>query len=163
MYRIISLYVLIFSEIVYAEQVPVELKISPSLLLKMVSNGQTTSVLPEFEVFNSKGNSVFHRRSLSKKFKIMLVNAMLNPIENGKKLQDSLKIISQKNSEISYQVDPSKYDYIFIEYWASWCAPCFHQMAIIQEVLTENASINILWLKVEKDPTKIESITNDYL
>lgn len=97
MYRIISLYVLIFSGIVYAEQVPVELEISPSLLLKMVSNGQTTSILPEFEVFNSKGNSVFHR------------------------------------------------------------------MAIIQEVLTENASINILWLKVEKDPTKIESITNDYL
>lgn len=64
MYRIISLYVLIFSGIVYAEQVPVELEISPSLLLKMVSNGQTTSILPEFEVFNSKGNSVFHQMAI---------------------------------------------------------------------------------------------------
>jgi thiol-disulfide isomerase/thioredoxin len=158
MYRVISLCVLIFSGSVFATQEPIELEVSPSLLLNIVSSGQTTFTLPEFEVFNSKGNGVFHQLSYDKTFKNTLVNAILNPVENGEKLQDSLKIISHKNTKTPYQVDSSKYDYIFVEYWASWCAPCFHQMAKVKEVLTEHSNINILWLKVEKDLTKIENV-----
>jgi thiol-disulfide isomerase/thioredoxin len=159
MSRVIFICVLIFTGAVFAKPKPIELEISPSTLFKMVSNGQTTSTLPEFEVFNSEGLGVFHQKSLDKQFKQSLVNAITNPKINGNKLEDSLKVISDKKNEVPYQVDPSKYDYIFVEYWASWCAPCFHQMAKVEEVITENPNIKTLWLKVERDPTKIDGAT----
>ncbi|BAO45399.1 TlpA family protein disulfide reductase [Thiolapillus brandeum] len=50
-------------------------------------------------------------------------------------------------------------EYIFIEYWAEWCSACLQQMEQVKTIIRNHPDKNIRWLKVEKDPTRLDSIT----
>lgn len=135
----------------------ISLQVPPQQILKMVQAGNENFELPEIEVFNSKGNLIFYKKSLSKSFREELEVAIKSSIEGHQAISQSLEGLTDQSNH-PFNLAGRTFDIAIVEYWAEWCVPCREQQKIIESYIRQNNKINILWLKVEKDPTKIEGI-----
>lgn len=149
-----STLVFILSTTCSAETIELKVKLE-AMKEDIKSSGNMSLSLPEFEAFKANGAGIYHEQSLPKNFKAQLAAAIYSKSENGKLLKDSLNRLSTPTGA-EFELDVKDYDFVFIEYWADWCVVCNQQMKQVKEFISEHKKSKILWLKVEKDPTKIE-------
>jgi len=114
--------------------------------------------LPEFNIYNSKGARVYHQVSLAKDFELKVSEAMSSSRESEFRLENQLSLmLTTDGNEIDSALFED-YDFVFVEYWAEWCAPCFKQMKDVEVIISKNKQFKIIWLKVERDPNKVEGV-----
>jgi len=148
----------LFSVSCFAEKV--ELKVKSEVMLEAVKNAGTMSFeLPEFHVFNQSGIGIFYQKSLPVNFNELLEKALHEKVANGNALNSVLNELSTQNGEKYSLTDLSAYEFVFVEYWAEWCMPCLQQMKVVDAFISSHPNTKILWLKIERDPTKIEGIS----
>lgn len=136
---------------------PIELNIKPESLKASMQASGMMLLLPEFDVFLASGNGIYHKVSFHPDtFKKELAAAISSPVENDRQLKDSLSQLQTVEGKAVDSNVATGFDVIFVEYWAEWCEPCKLQMKQVKEFINENPAQKILWLKVEKDPSKLE-------
>ncbi len=115
--------------------------------------------LPEFSVYNSLGEQVFFIKGYPKSFSSRLTESLQANQSTGVTFSEYEPPMFLYQSDQRYLADVSLYDFVFVEYWAEWCPSCHAQMDEIESFVKEHPKDNILWLKVERDPTKLEGLT----
>lgn len=140
---------------------PIELKVKDDVLrAKAIGDGMTL-VLPEFFVFTQTGTAVFHDNGFNDLFLSSVERAMKSatPIENALGLRELLaEVVTMDGSPLSLDI-AEKYEFVFVEYWADWCAPCHKQKEAIAQYLAAHKDAKILWLYIRRDPTLLPEVT----
>lgn len=140
---------------------PLELKVKDEVLrAKAIGDGMTL-VLPEFLVFTQTGTAVFHDNGFNELFVSSVERAMKSaaPIENALGLREVLaEVVAMDGSPLSLDID-EKYEFVFVEYWADWCAPCHKQKEAIAQFLADRKDAKILWLYIRRDPALLPEVT----
>ena len=136
---------------------PLELKVKDDILLAEMKTGKTM-LLPEFEMFSATGARIFHSTGFDKEFTTRIQDALSAKNSDGVKLSDRLPQLLDRNGISPRSSDMKDAGYVFIEYWAEWCSACLLQMKTVDTFISEHSDLKILWLKVEKDPTKLPSL-----
>jgi len=139
----------------FSEASPVELKVKSEVLQSIAKSFWGGVVLPEFEIYTTAGIGIYHQLSLPGDFKKKLAIAIDRSEDNGRRLSHALEQIALPDIQ-QFNHDMTAFDVVFVEYWAEWCTPCKTQMKQVHEFIAENPALKILWLKVEKDPNKLE-------
>ena len=136
---------------------PIKLKFSEEALKKEMASGEMMT-LPEFEIFNKKGNGIYHVTGFEDSFQGDVRNILMHPSSTEKTIDETL---SKLRTQYDKPVDNSVFDgadFVFVEYWAEWCPSCFHQMRSVEGIVSSFPDLHIVWLKVEKDPAKLKSM-----
>lgn len=128
-----------------------EVKIKKEIL-KNEAMGSKVFRLPQFRVYNRKGQQVAELGSgVSEDFK--------------QKLETALKLSSPTNSERTLNWEMERItdmtgkslpdaDFTVVQYWAEWCKPCEAQSKLMTEVLNSHPELHVNILHVEADPVK---------
>ncbi len=153
--KIVMLFWLCCPAFLHAESF--DLQIPPQEILKLVQAGTTNFELPEVEVFNKEGKSIFYQKSLPKNFRADLEKAVQENRGADKSLQSHLENVVDANGN-KFGLIGRTFDLAIVEYWADWCVSCKEQQKIVQSYISDNQNLKILWLKIEKDPTKIDGV-----
>ena len=134
---------------------PLELKVKDEVLLAKAMEGGMTLTLPEFLVFTRSGTAVFHDKGFDSTFTNDLERAMHSstPVEARVSLRDVFADVVRMDGSPTEQGIVAGYDFVFVEYWADWCAPCHQQKRAVAQYLAENPGKKILWLYIRRDPT----------
>ena len=115
-------------------------------------------VLPEFKAFDKEGRNIFSEVGGTDEFQTLLAQALKAPTPTDNHIKTELALVTLDGSEQPPTIAYQAYDFTFVEYWADWCAPCHEQMETVRAFIDAHPKWNILWLKVEKDPLKLNGI-----
>jgi hypothetical protein len=142
-----------------AEERPV-----PPLESAVKGFGITVTRLPEFRIYDRSGALVLHEFGFeAQAFGTALERALQTPrpIAGAPALAETLKAFSARSgcgdvTEFELHADT---DFVFVEYWAEWCAPCKQQLAYVQRFLQTQPPERIAWVKVEShSPTDLRAV-----
>lgn len=140
---------------------PLELKVKDDVLLSRAMEGGQSLTLPEFLVFTSKGTLIFHDKGFDSSFMDRLARAMRAsaPLQGKLELRELLaEAVAMDGSPVPQRFE-GKYEFVFVEYWAEWCAPCHQQKKAVTEYLSKNTGEKILWLYIRRDPTLLPNVS----
>lgn len=166
--KLVQIFVLIFFLLSWANRCIaeiIELRIPPLAIQKKLIEGRSRElVLPEFEVFNSKGEGVFWLKNATAgaQLKEQLTNIVNSPIKNQRELKFVLADAVPQARNFFPLNSVAQYDLIFVQYWAEWCEPCKEQMQLVDSFIKENSEVNILWLIVERDPAQMDGLPVEF-
>lgn len=135
----------------------VSLRMKEDALIREMSSGKSM-LLPEFEVYDSSGYRIHHSYGLPADFRETVHAALGKDEKEDVRLSDRTSTLESAEGQPIQNSLFSNMDYVFVEYWAEWCSACFQQMTQVEKIIQDHPESRILWLKVEKDPTKLESM-----
>lgn len=140
---------------------PLELKVKDEVLLAKAMEGGMSLTLPEFFVFTRTGTAIFHDKGFNSAFIFSVERAMdsSTPVEASVSLRDVFADVVSMDDSPPEQGVVASYDFVFVEYWAEWCAPCHHQKRAVAQYLAENPDKKILWLYIRRDPTLLPEVS----
>lgn len=140
---------------------PLEFKVKDDVLLAKAMEGGMSLTLPEFFVFTPTGTAIFHDKGFDTTFMNRLESAMHSstPIEASVSLRDVFADVVRMDGSPTEQDIVASYDFVFVEYWADWCAPCHQQKRAVAQYFAENPDKKILWLYVRRDPTLLPGLS----
>jgi hypothetical protein len=143
-----------------AEQQVVEIRIPPEVLkAQLLESSKHT--LPEFMAFTGDGKRIFQKRGMSTGF-IASLEASLKKKKALTREAGLRETVGAAKTADGGALDASlaaQYDFVFVEYWADWCSPCHAQRKAVADFLAGAPTMNVLWLHIEKDFTKLEGMT----
>ncbi|WP_457666765.1 TlpA family protein disulfide reductase [Thiolapillus sp.] len=163
MHKVMSMTIWIVMLVIHVSALAAErestlkLKFSDEALKKEMLSGETMA-LPEFEIFNSNGRSIYHVTGFDKNFQADVKGVLANPFPKDNTIDEAAsKWFTLDDKPVRKSVFEGA-DFVFVEYWAEWCPSCIQQMHEVEGILENAPDLNILWVKVEKDPTKIKTM-----
>ena len=145
----------------FAAVQPVELKVKDEVVLAKAMEDGAGLTLPEFLVFTKSGAAVLHERAFNDSFvdRLELAVRSAEPLETEVTLAAVLEdIVAMDDSPLAPDIG-SDYHFVFVEYWAEWCAPCHMQKKAVTEYFERHPDANVLWLYVRRDPTLLPNVT----
>ncbi len=157
--KIFCILVLMCSSIQAQESYPtVTLKFAEKALKMEMASGETM-VLPEFEIFNEKGLRIYHVTGFDESFRSEVEKILLKPMPQTYSIDETLMNLRTMDGDVVERSVFEGAQFVFVEYWAEWCPSCFQQMSAVQGILESHPDLDVTWVKVEKDPAKIKSMT----
>ncbi|MGO9678960.1 MAG: TlpA family protein disulfide reductase [Candidatus Sulfotelmatobacter sp.] len=133
-----------------------EVKIKKDVLQDLVRSGEASGlkglVLPQFRIYNRKGQQVADLGGrVGDDFKERVEAALKHPSPTS-----SDKTLSWEVERIADTADTSfaDADFTFVVYWAEWCKPCEAERKLMIEILNSHPELNVNVLHVEADPVK---------
>ncbi|WP_457673424.1 hypothetical protein [Thiolapillus sp.] len=134
-----------------------DLKIKKEVLMQEMMSGKTM-MLPEFEIYDAEGFRIHHGIGASDSFKHDVREALAKHTREERKLSDIHPALVHPDDSPLEDDALKGADFVFVEYWAEWCSPCLQQMEQVADIIRGEPDRNILWLKVEKDPTRLDGM-----
>jgi thiol-disulfide isomerase/thioredoxin len=132
-------------------------KVKDEVLLREMMSGQSM-LLPEFEVYNTAGFRVYHSTGLPRDFQAEVEASLTRDTQEQGHFSDIAPTLTTAEGAPVRDKLFSDVDHVFVEYWAEWCSACLQQMKQVEQIIQNHPESRILWLKVEKDPTKLKSM-----
>ncbi len=147
--------------VVWSAVEPVPLKVKDDVMLSAINGGDSlTLTLPEFLVFRSSGAAIYHDKGFTASFMDVVELAMKTntALESKPGLTQVLaELVTMDGSPFAANA-VADYDFVFVEYWADWCAPCHQQRKAVEAYLAQNTEEKILWLYIRRDPTLLPNV-----
>ncbi len=132
------------------------LKMKDEVLMKEMTSGKTI-MLPEFSIYDAQGFRIYHSIGLPDSFQKDVQAALAGSRHEDGKLSDiQTNMVHMDGSPFTNDA-LKEADFVFVEYWAEWCSACLKQMKQVTDIIGNKPERKIRWLKVEKDPTKLDS------
>ncbi len=133
------------------------LTIKKDALMKEMMSGKVM-MLPEFEIYDAQGFRIYHSHGLPDSFRADVQAALAGNSRESHRFSDIRNHMLYMEGKPLEEDLLNGADFVFVEYWADWCSSCQQQMKQVESIIGNHPDMNILWLKVEKDPTKLEGM-----
>ncbi len=85
----------------------------------------------------------------------LLATGIIRPDLNGEVVEASYDLILEDINGNELNLSEWKSETIFMNYWATWCAPCIAEMPDINDLYNQvNKDVKFVIISVDKDPAK---------
>lgn len=138
----------------------VELRVPPDLLRQLVrENSYRVLDMPEIEVFNRVGLSVFREKfntiEVEKKLDEAITKNHANPERD---IYSMLRYLRPQAGVEFSKAQLAKHDWVIVTYWSASCTICGLQMKGVKSFMDNYPQRKVLWLIVERDISQTDGL-----